>query len=866
MKSLPGNKAVDRYELGQWRYWEQLRYELQRYKEELGATNLELSEAMEISRQPLVSFMKGDRPDLPIQRFHLIRLWDRLTSPDFFPSRRLSDKCLSNRQMLRRAGPTRLLKSAGFLPDKEGTPLEVNSERFQQIQRIVSGLSNIPVRDDTDFVDLIDSLETEVISKAFGFKRMSPSVDKERFSHQEISAHGVNQWVNRWIKENLYMQPVSFIESRFKRAIAKLIRRGKYDLNDREIFELYLSILENNRIDKKTSNDCKIRVAQCQFTNLTFSILDSDMSGDQDFRDRLMNLFFRAEAKLQFSDIEDFQTTDPDGKERYLEGVIADVITEASVTCVFRIRDQVGERRECIRWTYSSSATHFENMFTAIYKGMGCEGALELVDFSTASLGKRSNSLVKSSTTFKSQGVGRLHQGVWVDSSSVVGTAQSVVVAVKSWLADNLPDADAYQAYYIACTAIADMDYSLGHGCKVLSDYVLHQREEDPLAAPARDYLSEEVISPNEKLRQQVLAPVPILQDWYGINLERKYGWAQIACARSSFVEGDLEKAAEFLVKATAVLDVPGVKEDIPLVLRLELEQMLQSFYSGEQSFINNRVWRKTLQPKLEALRKYIYGDQSSSAQRRYRGRLDVHTYLCASEIFARAGRLEFTFATAEEVRHLLQAADHLLMAAYYASKVGERQRTAHWLANASRVYCRLGDGGTADKLANIADRILKQAIDQRYSGQYKEAILAEVYISRGEKALLIDQDPLRALRYFGCALQGAAYLGFVRLLADSLYDVGRAAEGVEQPIDIGVLLGSYGNDQKRSSNHLVADAMDFLADLDVNVTWAEVAVQFKQQAQKIWHYWAVKMGGDQEGRHPIEDEIEYGCYLCPVS
>ena len=852
---------VERYELEQRRYWDQLRQELQQYKEDLGATNSEVAEGMKISRQPLVSFMQGDRPDLPLHRFHLIRLWDRLTSPEYFPSRRLSGERLSNRKALRRAGPDRLLRAAGFLPDQEGLQLEVNSERYQQIQRIVSGLSNIPVRDDSDFVDLVDALETEIISKTFGFKRLPPATDEEIFSYQKMSEYDINQWVDSWIEENLYTQPISFIESRFKRAIYKLIRQGKYNLKDREIFEIYLSILENNRIDKKVKTGYRVRVYQCQFSDLTFSILDLDVSGDQNFRDGLMSLFFCAEAKLRFSDEENFRASAPGEKERYLASVVADVVTEASVTCVFRMREEANERRERIRWSYGSSATHFENMFTAIYQGMGCEEDLELVNFSTASLGRRSNSLVKSSTTFKSQEGERLHQGVWVDSSTVVGTAQSVVVAVKSWLADNLPDSKAYKYYYDACTAIAAMDYCLSHGCKFLSDYVL-QQSEDPLAAPARDYLTKEVIVRIEQLRQEVLAPVPILQDWYGISLERKYCWAQIACARSCHVEGDLEKAAEFLEKAAAALAVPGVNEDVPLALRLQLEQMLQSFYGGDQTFIADRVWRATLQLNLQALRKYIYEDQPSSTQRRYCGRLDTHVYLCASEIFARVGRLEFTFATEAEIGYLEQSAENLLMAAYYASKVGERQRTAHWLANASRVYCRLGDGNKAEKLANIAGRILKQAIDQRYSGQYKEAIMAEVYISRGEKALLIEHDPSQALHDFGRSLQGAAYLGFVRLLADGLYDIARAAEGFEQPIDIGVLLGRYSNARKPPSNHLVADAMDFLASVDNNVVWANVATQFKQQAQKIWHHWAVTMAGDQGVRHLLEDEIENGHYL----
>lgn len=860
--SLGDNAEVDRHELDQQRYWDQLRQELQQYKDELGATNSELAEGMAISRQPLVSFMQNKRPDLPVHRSHLMRLWERLTSPEYLSSRRLSQDRFNSRQALYRDGPNRLLKAAGFLPEEEGSPLEVNPQRYQQIQRIVSGLSNVTVQDDTDFVDLVDSLETSFITKAFGFKRLSQSMEEGAFSCQNMSEHTISQWIDGWIKENLYTQPLPHMEQRFRRALSKLIRQGKYNLRDKEIFELYLSVLENDRIDKKVQRGYRIRINQCQFSGLTFSILDLDVAEDDGFRDKLMGLFLYAEAKLRFSNDEDLATLESGEQSRYLRSAVSELVTEASVTCVFRSLEDAEEQHKHIRWSYRSSATHFENMFTAIYQGMGYERDLELVNFSTVSLGNHIDSLVKSSTTFKSQKVERLHQGIWVDRSTVVATAQSVVVAVTSWLADNLPDSDAYACYHETCTAIAEMDYYLSHGSKVLSDYVLQQAEE-PFAAPARDYLIEKVINRIEQLRTQVLVKAPILEDWYGINLERKYCWAQIACARSYHVEGDLKQAAECLQKAAAALEVPGVDADVPLALRLNLEQVLQDFYGGDPTFIAHRVWRETLQPNLGALQKYIYGSQSDSTQRRYYGRLDANVYLCASEIFARVGRLEFTFATADEIDHLMQAADHLLVAAYYASKVGERQRCTHWLANASRVYCRLGEGEMADKLANAASQILRQAVNHRYSDQYKEAIMAEIHISNGEKALLIDQDRLKALHYFGRALQGAAYLGFVRLLADSLYDIARAADNLDQPINVTELLGYYSSPHnKRPTNPLVADVIDFLFDLDSNAVWADVVPKFKQQAKKIWHYWATTMADSQDVKHPIEDEIDNDRYL----
>ena len=84
------------------------------------------------------------------------------------------------------------------------------------------------------------------MSKAFGLKSLSSTEEANRLSYQDLSEQDIAQWADHWIKDNLYVKPIPEIEERLKRAIAKLLRRGKYDLKDQELFELFLSILDNN--------------------------------------------------------------------------------------------------------------------------------------------------------------------------------------------------------------------------------------------------------------------------------------------------------------------------------------------------------------------------------------------------------------------------------------------------------------------------------------------------------------------------------------------------------------------------------------------------------------------------------------------
>ena len=235
------NVNDDKYEQKQRRYWEQLRQEFNQFKSEMGATNSELAQCLGISRQPLVSFMQNSSLGLPIQRSNLERLWDLLTDSKRLKETRLSSGARSKREDLRRKGPDTLLKAAGFLPNSDEQFLDVSPSRYQQIQRVVSRLSGLPVAEPADFIRLVESIEN-FISRSF------PSKPKLELSKNQPSYSCIpsEEFVERWIKDsNLVHTPDSYVESKFKGAVSKLAILGKYELESSEMFELYMSISEN---------------------------------------------------------------------------------------------------------------------------------------------------------------------------------------------------------------------------------------------------------------------------------------------------------------------------------------------------------------------------------------------------------------------------------------------------------------------------------------------------------------------------------------------------------------------------------------------------------------------------------------------
>lgn len=846
--------SLEKYEEEENRYWQQLRQEFNRYKSELEVTNVELAEGLGISRQPLVSFMNNSSHKLPIRRSHLMRLWDFLTAPEQIEHKNISDETKSNREQLRETGANNLLKAAGFLPSSTNMILEVEPSRHQQLQRIASRLSNLPFTEFTDFIKITEAIEDEIVAR---YDHVSIPDEKPVIDGYK-SLKNIDTIVKQWWNDRIHHEkPSQKMLQALQEAITKLIALGKSEFNKLELFELFLCILENEQTtDKMNQFLRKIRVTECQFKTLTFS-LEED-TDDYGIKQLLKNAGIQAERHLR--------------DDLYPE--ISDTAIEVSVTCNF------GKTNQNVCWQYSSSGTYYDNMLAAVARGMGYRSSLKLVDLASRSLGRRevTTRLVKASATLQDESNNnqpdKCYQGVWVDLDTITSILQSLVSAARSWLSENLVDDELCKSYYEVCEAVADIENNLTHCQKLTSGYVF-QTDRRLNDQSVRSYLKK-AIDQIQDIQKTYLKVHPIFKDFYARDLERQFCIANLILARSSHIQINMTEAAEFLSEVGVTLNRKNdIYEYKPVAIMYRLEEMLHRFFSGDRCFIEEKQWQSpsssyNINHCLDELKAYI--KQGNLKYGSYPGRFDFDVYLCASEIFARSARLDFCSELAS-VETLDTAAENFLMAAYCSSKIGLRLKAAHLLANASRVYSRLGDVDRAEKLADLTENIIKAEIKPTDVFSYQEAILAEVNIARGEKFLLIDGLFKKALQMFLMSLKGSIYLGFTRLIAQNLYNIARVCEQIKtSDLKFAMLFKKYFDKQELElfdakkgweKTEVATAAIHFLSNLDASADWETIAKLFKEEAKSIWHQWFVEANPGEEGNHPMEDAIDNYKFLC---
>ncbi|MCU0548894.1 MAG: hypothetical protein MUC48_06055 [Leptolyngbya sp. Prado105] len=859
MSEKPFSEEEPLYQSQQQRYWAQLHRELERYKTTLGTTNTELAQCLGISRQPLVTFMQKPELGLPIQRWNLIRLWDLLTDPAHF-HKKLSNSAQEQRMQLRQQGSDALLKAAGFLPDSQKPSLEIHPNRYQQIQRIVSRLSNLPIQDFAEFIMLTDFLEmfvTNSLPRKHQISAESPALEATGIAPTSTEAR-----IDRWIKFNhsLPNAPEGIVKHKLEGALSRLAISGKSELNNTEFFELYMSIADNERLNSHIDHWLKMRITQCEFTTVTFAIKSflSPQETDYIWRD-IEQASLDAERQLR-PEIAEFG--DP-------QDAVAEPVIEALITCHFGAED----KGKIVQWRYSASTTHFETMLAALGHGMGYDADLELVDFSTRTLGHKDYSLIRASTAFRpidhrDRENYPTYQSVWVDRSTILGILQSAVVAVRGWLAENFPDKLSCQSYYEVCLAVAEIDNNLVQGKKVLNGYRIQQGDyADGLSA--KEYLETAVIEKINQLKQGTLKQYPKLRDCYEADLDRKYWIAKLAYAHSAMIEGNIIIALRLLQEMQDFLKASS-RKNLILQVAYEMELNLQQFYQGDPAiFSDSPKWRVTLPNALQELSNYIQNSKQDC------GRFDSDVYVYACEVWGRLARLNFCCTHTEE--DLNASVHQFLMAAYCAAKTGHRHRTSHWINNASRACVRLGEGDRAKAFAELAERVIRRALEPTYSPEYQDAIQAEVNIARGERMLLIERNTAGALDYFLRSLKGSIYIGFTRLIADNFYNIARAAENLGNYRIRKSFESAFGkedakasqsdwfiheSDQSWKENKIAAEAIQFINQLNKDDDWNSVAAQFKQQSQKIWRGWASSSAVQQNTQHPIEREIQDNQYL----
>ncbi|MBW4517882.1 MAG: hypothetical protein KME11_21980 [Timaviella obliquedivisa GSE-PSE-MK23-08B] len=851
-----------KYDEEQKQFWQNLHQVLEQFKADLEATNVELAQGLGISRQPLVTFMQtlGDR-GLSIHRVHLVKLWDFLTSPSLLEHKKISKGAKQKRLQLRKEGADRLLEAAGFLPSARSN----RSNREQQSQRIRAMLASLPDIGFANFNSLINDLEVAIRARAFPYTQQLPS---EQTSNPNLLS--IPDRIQALFSEPLKSEISSpIILGEIQRFLATASASGRFDLNDVELFELGSSILSDRHLKQSINPYIRVKVYQCQFTVLTFSLQHYLDDTETVLKKELKQSQLAVESQLYYDD----SRTRFGEKYDFAESKSVDspFIMEAKIICQFPEID------EEICWLYRSSATHIENTLTALAIGMGYCQHLELIESSTRSLSQQGYGLVKASVAFREVGAeagtgeGGIYESTWVDRGTIKAIIQSSLNATSKWLSDKLERQENYKNYYIVCQAVAEIENALAQGRKLLNDYAFRQIKD----SSANRYLGKRVLDKVQELQRDMLRDNPILQDCFGAYLKRQSCFANLTCARSAHVEGNLTQARKFLDEVERRLrGDSNIQQCLEIKILYEIEWMVHQFFSGDSTFLSTKQWQSSLVDRLSMLNQYIA--QQNLRYGKYSGRFDFSTYLCASEIFGRIARLNLCFCDEDDYSILKESIQHSIRAAYCASKIGYRQRSAHWLVNASRIHSRLGDPeGLAKPLCEVASRIIRASLEPTYSGQYIDSIMAEVNLAYGEWYLLVEKDMPTAINYFLKSLRGAIYIGFARLIADGIYGMARASQNLsnyriskslKQALNVDRLQSDiFSLDEKQqgwNENSIAAHVIEFLNELDKTKDWNLVSEQFKQQAKWIWQRWFTETHPGEISSHPVVEKIDDYTYL----
>ncbi|MCT7953000.1 hypothetical protein NG798_24690 [Ancylothrix sp. C2] len=840
------NKRYEKYMAEEKRNWDQLRQELTKYKGDLRTSDFQLAKGLDISRQPVIDFMAGTREDLPIYRANLIRLWDFLTAPEKMEKlgKRLSKEATKNRERLRKEGPDRLLRLAGFLPRSQSLTVDGEPLKDKKIYRIVSRLSSFWIPDKN-----LWSIEEAILNAIL---KEVPSQENALFSEKLICVEAAKNW----------------LEERYKNAPPRRIRKilslintyaraGKTNFEETELFELYQSVTENEILRNPDDHHIRIRVIDCEFKNLTF-LLD-DFAQDNKFKpivEEIEKSGFRLEQEIGI--LQEFSKFNPNEQK----SLGLNPVKEAVITW------RMGKDISTFSWRYSSIAPHIENMLVALAHGLGYP-SLKLCGLAVRALGKRANSLARISVSLTDNNSQKTYNGLWVDQNTITCLLQAVVVAFESWLSETMSDTTNYPNL---CKKNAKVLHKLHQARKLLNDYQIDdysiQDSENEIKIDGANKCLEEVIDTITDLRISLLQESILIQQCYEERLERHEHMAKLMQIRSAHIQGIITQAAKFLHGESYQAGISNAY--VPIALLYAAENMIYNFFSGNKKFLYGKLWRtplKDISYYKEQLRKYILKDKNNNL-------FDFDLHLCISEIFGNLGRLDLYFCNEEEDRnHLVEAIDNFLVAVYFSSKIGNRHRVAHWLTHVSRTYSRLSNQDQATKYAAFAEKLVNFQISPRDQPEYREALMAEVNLAWGERCL-IENKFKEAIEYFIKSLSGALYLKFARLIADSLYGIGKAAKIAyeEQSEDKFEKYFSLWrkklednldtNIQKMPDKNIYEQIINFLKKIEQDADWNSISEDFKNESIKIWHNWANAMANAANEEHPVERDIKSGVFL----
>lgn len=832
---------------------EELREMLHFFLDKMGATQVELSEGMGVSRPVVIKFLNKEKKQrLPVDRQSLIKLCESLHKRR--ASKRKSkieeeEKIESNpdelRELLGEIGADELLESAGFLPENTST-IRVTQERFFQVAQVVALL---------EFLNFEDLRPTTQEFLAIASNKIAISSNKffsEDSEYQENDSLGCLIEKLREPHPTLGLKLKLEVIEKLRRIWETLKAGGKIKFTKQEAIALFLSIAIKEKMPRDVAN-LRIRVQKLEFRTLSKYINQDEKYSD--VYHKFVQIAHQAERELNTPGA--YLTTQLEAQS--LDSLSPVIM--AIVTCSFSHNDSSSEFLE---WMYTSSNTIMENAIGACSLHMGFSEEVANMTLLTKTLDGSIDSLVETTVTLGNK---QQYQGIWVDRDSMITMLQAIVCAARQWLADREWNHELnLEIYSSAFKALSDLRKRVTIARRAFQNFQFLDKECQSaeiksIANTARDELKK---IPKEKIYYS-----------YRLNFYRCYLLAKRLELRQSNFQGNISNAQLLIQEIKEVLEEDQqVKEEvIPIQALIQSDIYLYELSCGHESNLfessNRSKWLG-----LEEWDSKIRGAIKPGSCYKDAG-LDV--YKALSEIYGNIARIELYLCNDRNI--LEKAAEYFLKAAHYALRIGLTQRMARWVALAGRVWVRLGDDKLSKQALHFAEKFANDDLTTGHSENFRQAVLSEINLLQGEYQLLIQNNPIEALEYFLKALKGSVYLGLNRRICDALFNIYMCSKklgnySTKKGLS-SVFQGEYQliesnkselNKMNNSTSEKVLDLLCSLWSREDNPTWFQVRGEFSKLAADIWQGWHLDTKPGATTKHPIAERIESESWLCQVN
>lgn len=832
---------------------EALREMLRFFLDRMGATQVELSEGMGVSRPVVIDFLNQEKERLPVDRQGLIDLCNKLQS------RRISKKKSKSeeekiqevesdpnelRTLLGKIGSDELLEAAGFLPQNTNI-IKISPDRFFQVAQVVALL---------EFLDFKDFLPTTQEFLAIANNKIAIASKQLFGEYQENDFLG---YLIEYLQKHYPMLGLKLrleVIDKLQRTWKRLKTEGKTNFTKQEAIGLFLSIAIKEQMPKYPQK-LHLRVEK-----LAFQILSQSVSKEaeySDLYDKFVAIANQAEWELnplsssitRKSELQTFDSHSP--------------VMMAVVTCSFSHNN---EPNEFLEWIYTSTNnTMVENAIGACSLHMGLTKEVAKLTLLTKTLDSSIDSLVETTVILGEQ---KNYQGIWVDRDSMITILQAIVSGAKLWLADkNWTGELDLEIYTSAFKALCGLRTQLTKARRAFQQFQFE----------GEDCKSSEIKRIAETAKNE-LKKIPQAEIYfsYRLNFSRCYFFAKRLELRLSNIQGDIINARSLIAEINQDLEEDQeIKEEVvPLQALIQSEIYLYELSCGHNSALFTESKRSEWLG-LEAWDKKIRGAIKPGSCYKDPG-LDI--YQALSEIYANVARIEFYLSNDRNT--LEKSAEYFLRAAHYALRIGLTQRASRWIAFAGRVWVRLGEDNLPQQAIKFAHQLAQTDLKFGHSRNFVQAVLSEISQLEGEYTLLIQNDPINALEHFLKALKGAVYLGLNRRMCDALFNIFRCSQKLgnfsikqgmsnvfkEEEDKLTQSNKDKLNPLRNLTSEKILDLLCHLWNLEDNPTWFQVRHEFSQLAVDTWQRW--HKDTSERGvttKHPIAEQIENESWLCQV-